>query len=117
LWSAGVIRSHNSPRRIIPHLGKVTEDDGKSSSHKQRAVFHEDEARAYFADNARHLTPEPGPGSGDPGSFPGCGNVLARESARNHVNNSSPWSSVKCTDIVPNRERGKHTIVLTCEQN
>jgi hypothetical protein len=34
--SADVVRSHNTPSRIIPHCGKVTEDSGKSSSHKQR---------------------------------------------------------------------------------
>jgi hypothetical protein len=34
--SDNVIRSHNTPLRIEPHFGKVTEDSGKSSSHKQR---------------------------------------------------------------------------------
>jgi hypothetical protein len=33
---AGVVRSDNSPPRIIPHLGKITDDSGKSSSHKHR---------------------------------------------------------------------------------
>jgi hypothetical protein len=56
--SANVVRSHNSPARIIPHLGKVTEDHGKSSLNKQWAVFHEDEARSNFTDNARHLAPQ-----------------------------------------------------------
>lgn len=28
--------SHNTPFSIIPQLGKVTEDHGKASSHKQR---------------------------------------------------------------------------------
>jgi hypothetical protein len=56
--STDVVRSHNSPARIIPHFGKVTEDHGKSSLNKQWAVFHEDEARSNFADNARHLGPQ-----------------------------------------------------------
>jgi hypothetical protein len=56
--SANVVRSHNSPSRIIPHFGKVTEDHGKSSLNKQWAVFHEDEARSNFTDNARHLAPQ-----------------------------------------------------------
>jgi hypothetical protein len=30
-----VSRSDNTPSRVIPHFGKVTEDDGKTSSHKQ----------------------------------------------------------------------------------
>jgi hypothetical protein len=32
---AEVSRSDNTPSRVIPHLGKVTEHHGKSSSHKQ----------------------------------------------------------------------------------
>jgi hypothetical protein len=52
------MRSHNSPARIIPQRGKVTEDHGKSSLNKQWAVFHEDEARSNFTDNARHLGPQ-----------------------------------------------------------
>ena len=34
VWGAGVVCSHNTPSRIIPHLGKVTEDSGKSSVNK-----------------------------------------------------------------------------------
>jgi hypothetical protein len=30
-----VSRSDNTPSRVIPHFGKVTEHHGKSSSHKQ----------------------------------------------------------------------------------
>jgi hypothetical protein len=56
--SADVVRSHNSPARIIPHFGKVTENHGKSSLNKQWAVFHEDKARSNFTDNARHLGPQ-----------------------------------------------------------
>jgi hypothetical protein len=56
--SANVVRSHNSPASIIPHFGKITEDHGKSSLNKQWAVFHEDEARSNFTDNARHFGPQ-----------------------------------------------------------
>jgi hypothetical protein len=56
--SANVVRSHNSPARIIPHFGKVTKDHGKSSLNKQWAVFHEDEARSNFTDNSRHFGPQ-----------------------------------------------------------
>lgn len=34
--SGEVSRSDNTPLRVIPHFGKVTEHDGKTSSHKQR---------------------------------------------------------------------------------
>jgi len=36
MWSSGVGRSEHTPPRIIPQRGKVTEDSGKASSHKQR---------------------------------------------------------------------------------
>jgi hypothetical protein len=55
---ANVVRSHNSPARIIPQRGKVTEDHGKSSLNKEWAVFHEDEPRSNFTDDARHLAPQ-----------------------------------------------------------
>jgi hypothetical protein len=29
-----VMRSHNTPLRVIPHFGKISEDGSKSSSHK-----------------------------------------------------------------------------------
>jgi hypothetical protein len=31
-----VVRSQHTPSCVIPHLGKMTEDSGKSSSNKQR---------------------------------------------------------------------------------
>lgn len=34
--SADVARSQHTPSRIEPHFGKVTEDHGKASSHKER---------------------------------------------------------------------------------
>jgi hypothetical protein len=55
---AGIVGSNNSPARMIPQRGKVTEDHGKSSLNKQWAVFHEDEARSNLADNARHFSPQ-----------------------------------------------------------
>jgi hypothetical protein len=36
VWSANVIRSNNTPLRIEPQVGKVSEHADKSSSHKQR---------------------------------------------------------------------------------
>jgi hypothetical protein len=32
---SGGVRSHNTPSRIIPHFGKITEDHGKTSLNKQ----------------------------------------------------------------------------------
>ncbi|BAP44735.1 hypothetical protein PSCI_4033 [Pseudomonas sp. StFLB209] len=45
------------------------------------------------------------------------GDVLARKSARNHVNKASPWAAVKGSDVRPNRERRQGAIVLSLRQN
>ena len=103
--SSGMSRSQHSPPRIIPQRGKVTEDHGKASANKERAVFHEDEAGSNLADDARHLSPEAAAFSGDTGAT-SCGrDVLAREASRHHVNTAAPRSSVKGADVIPDRER------------
>jgi len=109
---AGVMRSHNSPPHIIPHFGKVTEDHGKSSGNKQRAVFHEDVARLYFTDDSRHVGPQAAALSGDADASAGAADVLARESPRHHVNTASPRASVKSPHFVPYRERRENAVIL-----
>jgi hypothetical protein len=110
--SACVTRSHNTPPRIIPQRGKVSEDSGKSSSHKQRAVFHEDEARQYLTDNACHLAPQSAALSRDACALSGAGNVLAREAASDDIHHATPWSAGKCPHIVPNGEGREASVVL-----
>jgi hypothetical protein len=41
---------------------------------------------------------------------------LAREASRNHVNNPTPWSSVKGSHVIPNWKRLKASVVLSCQQ-
>jgi hypothetical protein len=57
VWCPSVMCAHNSPPRIKPQRGKITEDHGKSSLNKHRAVFHPHESRSNFTDDARHLSP------------------------------------------------------------
>ena len=113
---SGVSSSQHSPPRIVPQRGKVTEDHGKSSANKERAVLHEDEARSNLADDARHLSPQAAALSGDTGATSGGGDVLAREASRHHVNTPSPRSSVKGSHVIPNRERREGAVVLPCDQ-
>jgi hypothetical protein len=47
----------------------------------------------------------------------GCGNVLARKPARNHVNKTPPSQSVKGAYIIPDREWGQASVVLPGDQN
>nr|WP_246789179.1 hypothetical protein [Akkermansia glycaniphila] len=37
---------------------------------------------------------------------------MARKPARYHVNKTSPQSSVKCANIIPNRERRDRAVIL-----
>ena len=110
---SGVVRSHNSPPRIIPHFGKVTEDHGKSSGNKQRAVFHEDVPRSYFTDDSRHVGPQAAALPGDADASAGAADVLAREAPRHHVNTAPPWASVKGANVIPYRERRENAVILS----
>lgn len=112
-----MVRSHNSPPRIKPQRGKVTEDHGKASRNKQRTVFHPHESRSYLTDDARHLAPETGSLAGDAGALSGAANVLARKAARYHVNTASPWASVKGAHVIPDRERREAPVVLSGHEN
>jgi hypothetical protein len=99
-----MVSSQHSPPRIIPHFGKVTEDHGKTSSHKQRAVFHEDVSRSYLTDNPCHLGPQAGPCPADSCALSGCADVLAGEPAGDDIDLASPGLAVEGADIVPDRE-------------
>jgi len=53
----------------------------------------------------------------DSGSFASGRDVLAWKASRNHVNNSSPWLSVKGLNVIPDREGFKASVVLPGDQN
>jgi hypothetical protein len=55
---AGMVRSDNSPFRIEPHRGKVTEHPLKSSTNEHWAVFNECVLGSYFANDPSHFMPE-----------------------------------------------------------
>ena len=111
------MRSHNTPFRIIPHFGKVTEDDGKSSSHKHWAIFHECVARSNFADDSRHVFPHGASFSFDSRPLSCTGNVLTGKASRHDINTASPRSSVKGLNVIPDREGFKTSVVLPGDQN
>jgi predicted RNA methylase len=52
-----MVRSDNSPLRIEPKRGKVTEHGIESSGNKEWAILHEDVSRSNFADDAGKLRP------------------------------------------------------------
>ena len=114
---AGVNCSEHTPLRIVPHRGQVPENDVETSPGEEGAVLHEDSSGLHFTDDPRHLGPQTGAGAGDACAVASRGNVLARESARHHVNTASPWSSVKGSHVIPDRERRDAPVVLASHEN
>jgi hypothetical protein len=64
MGGAHVVRTEHTPFRIVPHRGQVTEDDVKSAKSEGWAVFHEDEGRSHFANDAGELAPKSRPFTG-----------------------------------------------------
>jgi hypothetical protein len=58
---AGGVCSDNSPPRIVPQRGKVTQHSVESSGNKDGAVFNECVLGLYFANDAGELTPQAAP--------------------------------------------------------
>lgn len=113
MWGANVGSSQHCPSAVIPERGQVTEHSSESPSNEGWAVFHEDEAGSNVAHDARHVGPHAGALSVDAGALSGNADVLAREAARNHVNNAAPWSSVKGANVIPNREGREKAVILS----
>jgi len=113
----GVASPEHSPLCIIPQRGQVSENPSKPARSEHWGVFHEDESRSYLANDPRHFSPEAGAGAVNAGAL-SCGtDVLARESARHHVNTASPRASVKGSHVIPDRERREAPIVLASHEN
>jgi hypothetical protein len=118
MGGGNTVRSEHSPFCIVPHLGQVSENSLKPPKSEHWAVFHECEWWSYFAKYSVHFFPQTTSLSVKSVCF--CcvcaANILARKPTRNHVNNSSPLFSVKCSHIIPNRERFEASVVLPCDK-
>jgi hypothetical protein len=112
----GMVRTLHSPLRIVPQRGQVPKYCSESSGNKHWGIFHEHEARSYFANDSRKFFPESAALAGNSFSFSCGGNVLARKPARNNVNNSAPRFAVKGANIIPDGKRGQTSVVLSCDQ-
>jgi hypothetical protein len=105
--------SQHCPPAVIPERGQVTEDGSESPSNEGWAVFHEREAGSNLANDPRHVGPHSAALSVNACALSGNADVLARESARNHVNKSAPRSSVKGANVIPNREGREKAVILS----
>lgn len=106
----------DSPSRIEPHLGQVSEYAVESSRSESWRVFHEDVTGSYFANDPGHFHPEAGSLAFDACSSSGHGYVRTRKPARNDINTSSPISSVKGANVIPNREGREKAVILSGAQ-
>jgi hypothetical protein len=109
--------SQHCPLAVIPERGQITEDNSESPSNESWTVFHEDESGSNFANDARHVSPHSGLLAGDSCALSCNADVLAWKPARYHVNNASPWLSIKGLNVIPNRERRENSVILSGAQN
>jgi hypothetical protein len=117
MGGSDMMRSQHSPARIIPQVGKITEDHGKTSGNKQRAVFHKHETRSNLTNNSCHVRPQTGLRSGDSSSLSGCADVLAGESAADDINSTMPGFTIKGAHVIPDWESVKASVRLSCKQD
>jgi hypothetical protein len=110
-------RSETTPLRIEPERGKPFENCSESASSEHWGVFSKNIDRLHFFNDSQHLKPQAGTLASQASAFTGRTYVLARETSRNHVNNSSPRLSVKTRHVSPYRERFKASIGLPLCQN
>jgi hypothetical protein len=71
----------------------------------------------YLTNDPEHLGPKSASLSVDSRAISRNTDVLARESSRNNVNNSSPRVAVKTSNVRPNRENGQRAVVLPLRKN
>jgi hypothetical protein len=111
-----MVSAEHSPPSIEPHFGQIPENSVESPNNEACRVFHDDVARSNFANDAGHFQPESAFLSVKSGFWPRAADVLTRESSRYHLSNSVPRSSVKRANVIPDREGGQRSVVLTCKQ-
>ena len=117
LSPSGVGRRNNSPRRVIPHRGKASENDSKPPSSKHWAVFHPREAGSNLANDPGHFFPESGFLPFDPRPLSCGGDVRAGETARDDIHASTPGSPVEGADVVPYGEEREEPFALSLEES
>jgi hypothetical protein len=67
----------------------------------------------YLANDPGKLGPHSTSLAVKPIALSGNGDVLARKPSRYHVNKSAPRLSVKCLNVIPNRERREKAFILS----
>ena len=115
--STGVVRSHNSPFRIVPQRGKVAEYFVKPPRSEHWAVLHEREPGLYLANDPGHFGPQSASLSVKPVSLSGNADILTGKPSADDINVSAPWLPVERAHVIPHREGREHSVPLPCEQH
>lgn len=95
MWGTNGCRWYALPFRIKPDLGQRPKDGGKPTQ-QVWAVFHDDEAGSYFANEARILEPKPAALTLKSCTAAGRRKVLAREPTADDINGNSIGSKSLC---------------------
>ena len=104
MWRTNGSRRNTIPSDIKPALGQVPENGSKVRVSKETwDVFQQAESRSHLTNDPDGVGPQV---AGIVFAFllTGNGERLTGKTCRNHVNPSSPWASVKSSDIVPDGE-------------
>jgi hypothetical protein len=109
--------SDNSPSRIIPQRGKISEYDVKPPRSEHWAVLHEYVFGLYLANDPGKLGPQSRSLPVDIASFTGGRYVLTGESSTYHINLASPVSSVKRFNVIPDGEPGQDSVTLPLQEH
>jgi hypothetical protein len=109
--------AEHSPPRIIPHLGQVSDHSSKPSRSEHCGVFHKHAARSHLANDTRHFSPQPGTLTVDAGTLSRGADVLAREAASDDIHHSTPRLSVEGSNVIPDGEGFKASIVLAGDED
>jgi len=112
-----VASSQYSPLSIIPHGGKVADDDPKASGGKARGVLDNDSRRPNFANDSRHLRPQARARAMDSNSLSCAADVLAGETPGDDIDASSPWVAVEGPNIIPDGKAREAPVSLPGEEN
>lgn len=109
--------SKHTPSSIKPQGGKATEDCSQASTEKVRGVFGKDVARSYLVNDSLHFEPKSRASSLQTRARSRARDILARETAADHVDLAAPLAPVEGPDVIPHRESIKVPFRLALKQS
>lgn len=113
---ADIISAEHEPPRIVPAFGQRAEYGSEvPGSNESWYVFQQCESWSYLANDPDGVGPHVSVVS-SPCSFAGDAEGLTRETGSDDIHSITPGLSVEGSNIVPDREHGKHTVALSPQE-